>query len=88
MLGMRVFNKAKYIVFEDQLSCLEEMLIFSSLLQHADVARRMGCEPIAAGFIELINGEPVCFGESISLKIESRSKIDSEVAKRLFKVVK
>lgn len=78
-------NKAKYIVFEER--HIEEMVIFSSLLQHVNIAHRLRCEPvISAGFIEIIDNEPVCFGESISLDIKSRGEIDTNVAKRVLKM--
>ncbi len=65
---------------------VEEMVIFSSLLQHADIAQRLRCDLISAGFIEIFDNEPCCFGESISLDIKSRGEVDTNVAKRVLKM--
>ena len=79
-----MFNNTKYIVFEENF--IEEMLIFSPLLQHDYVTRRMNIKPISAGFITIHDNEPRCFGKSISLGLESRGEADSKVAKRVLKL--
>ena len=60
------------------------IIVFSELLQHSEFRK---FEPISAGFISFgVNkdGNPTCscYGESISLGLESNPKEDTELAKR------
>ena len=81
-------NQSKYIIFEN--SCgLEIPVIFSPLIQHKDInLNDFNFKPVAAGFCLFMgshyNGSPFysCWGESVSLKLTSRGKQDSEILDR------
>lgn len=70
--------KLKYIIDE-----LGGFSIFTEYGNHDDVARgftmKSFTEIVAAGFIEIMDGEVTCYGESISLKIKSRGEFDAEI---------
>jgi len=65
----------KYIVVEGALS--DEIIIFSNVILHADIAKKLGVEVISAGFIKK---DWTCYGESVSLSIKSRPTEDTELA--------
>lgn len=69
--------KSKYIVLEQD--SLELPFIFSELSTHADVARALRGKVLGAGFCVIQNDRYVCYGESISLEIESRGEVDSKI---------
>ena len=72
--------RTKYIIFED--NGLEDIIVFSGLQKHDSIARRLGLRPISAGFFVIdADGIPKCYGESTSLKLESREE-DTKIAKR------
>lgn len=79
--------KTKYIVFEIPESGIEDIVIFSGLVQHDWVARGLGLI-VSAGFIDIytdFGGEMFveCHGESISLGVKSRPQgADSKIARR------
>ena len=76
--------KSKYIIVEDH--GLEVPIVFCPLLQHKDVAKPYS-KVISAGFCSVhkdINDVTnwKCWGESISLKLDSRPE-DEEVLTKL-----
>ena len=70
--------KVKYIKTEDN-----KIIVFSGLQNHFEFR---SFNPISAGFISFSakGGMPnvQCYGKSVSLKMESDSNIDSELARR------
>jgi len=74
-------SKIKYVVFDNGL--VEDMIIFSDLTQHADVAR--GLEVVSAGFIQIFDGV-CCYGDSISLGVKSRPEEDEKIARRVLRM--
>ena len=77
---MALFN-AKYIVFDSD--GIEDMIIFSALQQHADIAAALDLNPVSAGSID--EGQH-CFGQSTSLGISSRPEEDRAIARRVFNI--
>jgi hypothetical protein len=76
-----MFYKAKYIISESELP-----VVFSELQTHADVALALfgGEKIIGAGFVYVNReGEYVCYGESISLRVKSRSDEDSKLLNKM-----
>ena len=72
-----MFYKAKYIISETGLP-----MVFSELQTHADVARAVfgGNQIVGAGFVHVNSeGEYVCYGESVSLRVKSRNEEDSKI---------
>ena len=68
---------AKYIrINDDGFDCI---IVFSRLINHSDFS---SLEPKSAGFISFKDGIAECYGESISLKIESTPEYDSELANK------
>jgi len=65
----------KYIVVEGALC--DEIIIFSNIILHADIAKKLGAGVISAGFIKK---DWTCYGESVSLKLKSRPVEDTELA--------
>jgi hypothetical protein len=82
-------RESKYIIYDDGLT--ECALLFNNHLNHAQIATNMGVNPISAGFVTFeINDlyakiEPNVFGESVSLKLQSRPK-DAEIIKRVLRL--
>jgi hypothetical protein len=75
--------RTKYIVLEHS-----GPVLFSELLTHAEVARRIGGTVLGAGFCYLgHDSKYYCYGESTSLKITSRGKIDTDKLNRMFGLV-
>ena len=81
-------NKAKYIVYTGDHG-LEEMIIFSELQTHSDIAQRLRVtgDIISAGFLHVgtnVSGEAQasCYGDSVSLKVKAREEEDSVLAER------
>jgi len=73
--------RTKYIVFD--FDAIEDMIIFSGLHTHDQIANNfLRYTPISAGFIEINDGKPFCYGKSISLELESR-EIDTKIALRV-----
>lgn len=67
----------KYIITEDNLP-----VVFSDLQQHSNVAYALfpGKNIIGAGFVSVAyNGYYECYGESVSLKVQSRGDKDSDI---------
>jgi hypothetical protein len=72
-------NRVKYIVTAN-----EYVIVFSECIMHSEFKE---FNPISAGFVSFgVNkdGNPTCscWGESISLGLESRPERDTELAKR------
>ena len=79
---MRKYKDIKYVVFKKIRR--EFIVIFPSDLTHIELANSITkmskyTEPISGGFIE--NGK--CFGESISLDLESRGEEDTLLLEKL-----
>jgi hypothetical protein len=63
-------------------------VVFSELQQHVDVAQALFTTIVGAGFCKINdNKEFVCYGESISLGIQSRLEVDSKIINRSFGLV-
>lgn len=76
-----MFYKAKYIISETELP-----MVFSELQTHADVAYAIfgGAKIIGAGFVHVNReGEYVCYGESVSLRVKSRGDEDSKILNKM-----
>lgn len=73
----------KYIIVED--TGLEQPIVFSELLKHADVADlwRRADKISAAGFCFRGDGGWHCYGESVSLNIKSRTTFDDAILNNL-----
>ena len=75
----------KYIIFKS----LNTPILFPETLSHADIASKIGLEPISAGFWVVTpssNGSGVkyeAFGESFTLGLKSREE-DTEILNRYF----
>lgn len=84
-------KEAKYIVLRerDQFNDrVQNIYPFNSLQIHKDVAIKIGGElgprrVVGAGFIRFEPDGPICYGKSVSLKVESRPE-DTILAKRAF----
>lgn len=77
--------KSKYIVIEK--SFAEVPVVFSDILQHADVARALGGNVVGAGFCFITpEGRYKCYGESISCRVASRTTQDSAILNQLLGV--
>jgi hypothetical protein len=76
--------RQKYIIFKD--GCLEDIITFSELMNHNNMARALAPESIiSAGFLEVYAGEDgqlgvACFGESTTLSLKSRGEVDARIA--------
>ncbi|HEY1786774.1 MAG TPA: hypothetical protein VGJ73_01395 [Verrucomicrobiae bacterium] len=69
--------KSKYIIVE--LKGMEVPLVFSSFLQHEDVALAIRNKVHSAGHCELNSaGKWIAGGESVSLKLDARQR-DAEI---------
>lgn len=86
-------NKSKYICGNINGNHIEEAVIFSDLLTHADMARNLGMEVKGAGFVSLsagadsqtgMNAQVYCrvYGESVSLGVKAREDKDLREVKR------
>lgn len=78
-------NTAKYIVYNS--GGYYDIVIFSPLETHRDIAQRLDLHVISAGFIQLHPDDSGgvkawCRGESVSLGVESRGEEDAKVANR------
>lgn len=66
--------KSKYVIL--RVGGTDLPIVFSDLMTHADVARPLCAhrgEPVAAGFCYINDaGRYTCYGESVSLRLESR----------------
>lgn len=69
--------KIKYITFDTGL--IEAIIIFPEYVMHRDIG--IQGKILGAGFIEVIDGQWNCYGESISLKVKSRPE-DSKIANK------
>ncbi len=72
-------NDAKYIVFDTGL--LEDIIIFSMIRDHEEMAHRLRLKPVSAGFVEFRKSGPECYGKSMSLELVSR-EVDTKIARR------
>ena len=74
--------KTKYIVFKQD--HLEDIIIFSGLQQHVDIANKLNLTVVSAGFIKFVPLEDYieCYGDSFSLKVKSRPEEDAQIARR------
>jgi len=88
-------NTVKYIIFER--SGLEVPVIFGHLITHRDMYAG-NLKPISAGFVTIFANEKEwdtitcsneivvsCWGESESMKLQSRKEIDAEIIKLYIK---
>lgn len=84
-------QRMKYIVIDGPL--MVEIYIFPDYIKHNDLAMRFDRPVISAGFIgrspELLKtgfteNPLICYGESVSLNIESRNEIDTALLMRVF----
>ena len=70
-------RKQKYVRLKDY----NEIIIFPQILEHSKF-RNMN--PISAGFCFIDNGKIDCFGESVSLRIESMDDDSFMATKQIF----
>lgn len=71
----------KYIVIKNEWG--EEVpVIFPEALKHTDI--KGDNIVISAGFCQLNDGDPCCFGESLSLSIKARPDTDAELMRDFF----
>ena len=61
----------KYIIFKDTVSGLIQPILFGEHTTHSMV-KIFRAEPISAGFFDFNKGIPSVYGESDSLKLESK----------------
>lgn len=74
-------DRAKYIILEN--SMLEVPIIFPMHVKHCDMAHMFrGINVLSAGFVQLQEGQLVAFGESLTLKIQSRPE-DTALLQRI-----
>lgn len=86
---MSTLNGMKYLVFSDVVKCdcsclpcichfSDRIYLFPAVEQHKEFAARMPKEwkPIRGGFFWIYDGVPQCYGESISLGLQSDPKKD------------
>lgn len=77
----------KYIIVKDVSGC-EDFIMFSELLNHADVRRMYlsvlpGCAVVRAGFCYVDpDGKFVCHGKSVSLDMASDPEADARIMNR------
>ncbi len=72
-----MYLKKKYVITRDEL-----IIVFPELIEHRQFSK---FEPVSAGFISFGIGDHgqmtcQCYGESISLGIESRPEEDTSIA--------
>ena len=72
--------EGKYIIFDEMVP-----VVFPAMLQHVEVATGMLRKPTSAGFFctDEEDGDIEVYGESVSLKLDSREE-DAELIDRLF----
>lgn len=85
-----MYAAGKYIVYDR--GGAEDIIIFSQLEVHSEVARRLRLDVISAGFISFgtaireydaaVVPDPLCFGKSETLRVVSRGMEDNKVARR------
>jgi len=80
-----MMNKVKYIVFDSG-----DVVIFSATIDHSTMRNTGRGNPAGAGFLHFFISDTVeggkrnahvsvmCYGESVSLKLKSREKLDEE----------
>jgi hypothetical protein len=75
-------NGMKYLVFNVELG--EEIVLFSATIEHAGFSRMMPkhWKPIRGGFVWIVEGAVQCYGESLSLGVQSDRKKDTEMLAR------
>lgn len=68
----------KYIIIKNNMG-IEDIVLFPKSLIHSDVSA--GRDVFGAGFcrIPTDGSKPYCYGESISLQVESRCDVDSGI---------
>ena len=74
--------KLKYVIIDHGYA--EIPIIFPEFLTHAEVATWYREKVVAGGFCYFDSEEYSCYGESISLKVQSRGKKDSEILTKCF----
>ena len=86
-----MLKEAKYIVVKE-LDCfgdsVENIYLFNTMTIHYNMAQKMTNDRlglvVGAGFIKFMDDGPVCYGESVSLRIKSRPDKDTNLAKKAF----
>jgi hypothetical protein len=73
-------RETKYIVTDKN-----DFAIFTDLSKHSDVARSLFGKPVGAGFCRIQNNRFICYGESVSLNLESRLKDEDIINGRLLR---
>ena len=72
----------KYITYES-IEVGNIFVIFDKITSHDDMASRLSYKKIlGAGFVGFSLDGARCYGESVSLKIESRGQKDNEIVNR------
>jgi hypothetical protein len=71
---------SKYVVID---SGLLYPIVFSDMLNHAELVRAFGGCAVGAGFCYIDSNRYVCYGESTSLNVPSRGEVDSLILNTL-----
>jgi len=85
-----MFRPAKYVIWDDGVT--DCVLVFSTHLNHKQIAIDMGIMPISAGFVSFERNpendsiKAVVSGGSVSLKLSSRPE-DAEIIAREFQIM-
>lgn len=76
--------KAKYIVYNNNKNDTEDIVVFTILQNHCDVATNLPGNVISAGFVKFVvdddNIKAMCYDRSDTLDIDSRPADDSQLA--------
>lgn len=70
----------KYIVVKK--GGTELPFVFSNLIQHSDMARKVGGTVVGAGFSYIRDDRYECVGESVSCRVASRGEEDAKILNR------
>lgn len=79
-----MFYKSKYVILDKGFTV---GLVFSDLLNHSEVANGIGGKVVSAGFCHIEDGRYCCYGESVSLNVESRPEEDARILNKYLGVV-
>ena len=70
-------TKQKYVRLKEY----NQIIIFPTVIEHSDF---IGMKPISAGFCHIHNDKVVCFGRSISLRLEGMEDDTFMATKQIF----
>jgi hypothetical protein len=78
--------KMKYITYQGEFG--PQFVIFDKVANHSDIARGLlSTKHLGAGFVRFDEqGDSICYGESVSMRVKSRGKLDDEIINRHNKI--